>query len=375
MTQSPTQSSPNTNNDQTTTPHIPTEIVSEEEMALIEAALASALSSSSSSLFSPLSSTLFMRNARSISSLTLLTKKRRLSDCAETSSVGDIEDLGNCTESTQKTNEVSESFFHRFRRKRGLFVTDITATEWCEKQMEFTLLLGKPKTTSAMKAGSARHAMLEEEVIKRVTIRGESEEDAWAIKFINFILGANQLLFDGLTQTERNVTLVDTKTRVRATIPAEPQRRNGRLQLMCYKYLWDNLAADNFPSRQFFDFFSLDPHSILCEEIRETTANSGFPSETLYDLLRYFRNTCSMLSPAHDQLLLRYELQKDHSLLAEDKFTYDPEWLKGQIQCCVEFWLGKREANCTPMEERWKCRFCKFASTCPANTNSEGTQS
>lgn len=25
-------------------------------------------------------------------------------------------------------------------------------------------------------------------------------EDAWAIKFINFMVGANQLLFDGLTR-------------------------------------------------------------------------------------------------------------------------------------------------------------------------------
>jgi len=36
--------------------------------------------------------------------------------------------------------------------------------EWCQKQMEFVLLRGKRKTTKAMKAGSARHTELEEEV-------------------------------------------------------------------------------------------------------------------------------------------------------------------------------------------------------------------
>lgn len=31
-----------------------------------------------------------------------------------------------------------------------------------------------------------------------------------------------------LTEIDRNPLLVDTKTRVRNTVPAEPQRRNGR---------------------------------------------------------------------------------------------------------------------------------------------------
>ena len=35
--------------------------------------------------------------------------------------------------------------------------------EWCEKQMEFVLEHGKPERTEAMKAGSERHAQLEQE--------------------------------------------------------------------------------------------------------------------------------------------------------------------------------------------------------------------
>ncbi|KAK1320258.1 hypothetical protein QJS10_CPA03g01279 [Acorus calamus] len=54
-----------------------------------------------------------------------------------------------------------KSFLQRFRSGRGLMVTDITNTEWCEKQMEFILLHGQPKQTNAMKAGSSRHAELE----------------------------------------------------------------------------------------------------------------------------------------------------------------------------------------------------------------------
>lgn len=48
---------------------------------------------------------------------------------------------------------------------------------------------------------------------------------------------------------------------------------------MCYKSLWDSLAATSFSSRQFYDSLSLNPHYMLSEEIRENTANSGFPAK------------------------------------------------------------------------------------------------
>ncbi|KAI3450522.1 hypothetical protein Pfo_007187 [Paulownia fortunei] len=394
-TRSPTSnpSSPTTNSDGKTA-KIPIEIITEEEMALIEAAFAATAAA--------MPSTQFHRNSRSIRSITLLSK-RGLSACTATGSP-DIEDSGRVVGSNSpqknKKNRVMESFLQQFRRGRGLSVTDITGTEWCEKQMEFILLFGKPKKTKAMQAGSARHVVLEEEVIKRVKVHVESAEDVWALKFMNFIVGANQLLFDGLTrelplvgfvegvwmvgiideirmsvESKRFPVLVDTKTRVQATLPGEPQRRNGRLQLMCYKYMWDSLVADKFPAQNFFDFFSLNPNHILSPEIRENTAKSGFPSETLNDVVRYFGNSCCLLPQAHDRLLLRYELQEDQSLLGEDEFAYEPDWLKDQITSCLEFWLGKREASYPPMEERWKCRFCKFASVCPANPNPDGSPS
>ncbi|XP_016547720.1 exonuclease V, chloroplastic isoform X2 [Capsicum annuum] len=319
-------------------PEIPLEIISEEEMAIIEAAFAAAATRSlvssraSASSSSASSAASFQKNVRSIKSITLLSKRSFSNSSCSQSDTGvivDVEDSGRLM--TQKRNRIVDSLLHRYRRNRGLTVTDITATEWCEKKMEYTLLCGKPEKTKAMKAGSIRHEALEEEVIKKVKVHVASAEDVWALKFLNFIVGANQLLFDGLTrelplvgfaegvwmvgiideiripkgQSDAYPMLVDTKTRVRASLPSEPQRRNGRLQLMCYKHLWDSLVDDDFPSRQFFEFFSLNPNRILSAEIRENTAKCGFPAETLTDMLRYSRNTWCMLPPAHEQLLLR----------------------------------------------------------------------
>lgn len=44
----------------------------------------------------------------------------------------------------------------------GFFFFDMQ--EWCEKQMEFVLLLRKKRTTKAMRAGIERHEKLEQEV-------------------------------------------------------------------------------------------------------------------------------------------------------------------------------------------------------------------
>lgn len=366
-------------------------------MALLEAALSlaaaarpSSLSVFSSSHFSLLCSQLG-RNS-----------KRALSNLAGPSSVGDVEDSGRLVlVSPKKKCKVPETFLSRFRRRKGLYVTDVTATEWCEKQMEFILLFGKPESTPAMKAGCTRHAKLEEEVIKKVEVRVESLEDIWALKFMNFIICANQLLFEGLTREvpvvglvqgvwmvgvidelrmpvageDRNLMLIDTKTRVRPRLPTEPQGRNGRLQLMCYKYLWDNLVSEKFPSDQFFEYFSLDSRCILSDEIKRLMVDSDFSAATLGDVVGYFSNFCSVLPRALDQLLLRYELQEDNSLIGEDEFTYDDNWLKAQIQSSLEFWQGEREARFTPQKEQWKCQYCQFASVCPSQTDANSQTS
>ncbi|CAI9105167.1 OLC1v1004029C1 [Oldenlandia corymbosa var. corymbosa] len=376
------------------TDNIPIEIIPDEEMFLIEAAFASA----TRTFLPPLTQLQKNKGGRSITSISVLSKKRfsGVSGCGSIP-VGDIEDSARDGIGQKKKKKIksNETLLYQFRRKRGLAVTDLTATEWCEKQMEFILFRGKAKPTKAMKVGAARHAELEEEVVKKVPIQVTSAEDKWALRFINFIVGANQLLFEGLTrelplvsfekglwivgiidevrmplsETETYATLVDTKTRVLARLPSAPQQRNGRLQLMCYKRLWDNLVADKFPSGKFFDFFVLNPHRILSSDIRECTAKSGFPAETLNDLVNFYLNSCRLLPPANTELLLRYELQEDQSLIGEDQFEYDGDWLDSQLTSCLEFWRGERDPHYAPEEERWKCRFCKFSSLCPVNAD------
>jgi exonuclease V len=124
-------------------PEIPIEIVSEEEMAILDAALAASRSILPSVIRSVSPSRITAGGSpKTIRSITLFSK-RKLSACSD----------------------IEESYLHRFRRNQALGVTDLTGTEWCEKQMENVLCFGRRKVNKAMKVGQARHLQLEEEVL------------------------------------------------------------------------------------------------------------------------------------------------------------------------------------------------------------------
>lgn len=216
-------------------------------------------------------------------------------------------------------------------------------------------------------------------------------EKYWAIRLMNFIIGAHQLLFEGLTRELPVVgviqgvwivgvideiriprdgdvgfpLLVDTKTRKKPIVPSEAQKRNARFQLMCYKYLWDNLVTNTFPTEHFFRRFELNRQYTLTGDVKKYIDSIGLDLKTLDEVLSHFQVTSSLLSQSDEELLLRYELQSDQSLLEEYYFRYDSSWLKKQANRGLECWLGYREASFVPEDEKWKCKSCYFASDCP----------
>ncbi|KAL4189282.1 hypothetical protein AMTRI_Chr08g206220 [Amborella trichopoda] len=363
-------------------PDIPFELVSEEEMAFIEAALSSAAAAfatrsssaaiirssstslpvSHSSLSQSSSSSMAIAASSSLANPAIALRKSNdtiIRGCSTRKSgragrmSHDMEDM---VMSHNKRMKVPKSPYLHYRKGKGLSVTDITAT-----------------------------------VVKKVDICVQSKEDSWAVKLMNFVFGSKQLLSEGLTRelpviglvegvwivgvidevqmpvtdNEKNLSLIDTKTRSRSTLPSEAQKRNARLQLMCYKCLWDNLVADKFPADLFYEFFRLRPQHILSKDVKEYAGSLRFDVKTLEYLVKYFRNMCSVLPSAHDLLLLRYELQADHSLLEEYHFSYDAHWFESQIQWYLKYWLGQREAGYVGEDETWKCNFCSFSAVCP----------
>lgn len=54
---------------------------------------------------------------------------------------------------------------------------------------------------------------------------------------------------------------------------------------MCYKYLWDNLVVNDFPTGHFFDHFALNPQYVLSEDIRQYSSSLGFEAKVNYSFL------------------------------------------------------------------------------------------
>jgi len=99
--------------------HIPIEIISDDEMALIEAALAFASTRTCSAIRSSSCSSSPSKSPLHNNALSITVVSKRSS-----SSGSDIEDLP----ALKRKHTLSDSFLRRFRNKRGLSVTDITST-------------------------------------------------------------------------------------------------------------------------------------------------------------------------------------------------------------------------------------------------------
>jgi hypothetical protein len=55
-----------------------------------------------------------------------------------------------------------------------------------------------------------------------------------------------------------------------------------RLQLMCYKYLWDTLIVEKFPAEKFFSYFDLDPDFLLSDDVKRYISSVGFNAQVRY---------------------------------------------------------------------------------------------
>ncbi|WMV10545.1 hypothetical protein MTR67_003930 [Solanum verrucosum] len=107
--------------------------------------------------------------------------------------------------------------FHRLKREVGpchfftLHASLNTAFRNGVKKYGVYSSLWQTRKDQSYEAGRrSRHEALEEEVIKKVKVRDDSTEDVWAFMLLNFIVGANQLLFDGLTRELPLVSLFFT---------------------------------------------------------------------------------------------------------------------------------------------------------------------
>lgn len=53
----------------------------------------------------------------------------------------------------------------------------------------------------------------------------------------------------------------------------------SRLQVMLYKLLWDTVVKEEFPATRFFNYFALNRHEVLSQDVRDNIADAGIPAQ------------------------------------------------------------------------------------------------
>lgn len=203
----------------------------------------------------------------------------------------------------------------------------------------------------------------------------------------------------------RPLYLLDIKTRKSKTLPRlGSQMRPTQMQLMLYRRLLNDLAANKVEAERIFDRYHLGPHvpfsgtfiaqlgaidlqSSQASSILEVDdSNDEMPSsqeqstDPLEEVLAYntlsslwshmiaeFSRTISVnasssaLSP-----LLTAEFRNSTSgqVIGQRSFAFDAEVLDTYIASEMQWWRGERETQGVEIEEAYKCGICEFAEGC-----------
>nr|XP_054749279.1 exonuclease V-like [Lytechinus pictus] len=298
----------------------------------------------------------------------------------------------------EKTDKFTMDPLRQYKGKY-LWVSDLTAQAWCERQLLYDFTFEGPVEileTEAMKVGTEMHMKRELEVhtIKQIAVK--TKEDKWAIKFLNILSAVNQLLQGGGGGSSRCVVrempifgkpfqsgtfvvgvideirynsrdqleVVEFKTRAKSrTIPSAPQRKAHKLQVMLYKQLFDEAVCGLLKKETILETIGLDTEAQVNDEIAAHALGMDLVLPKFGDYLETMLERFQFLSKI-DSLAVEYSSQDDKEPFAVNEYPFDPVWLKDRLDYYNAFWVGEREVEGVEVEEVWKCNFCNYREEC-----------
>jgi len=263
-------------------------------------------------------------------------------------------------------------------RKSGVNVTDLSSQLWCEKQLEFSLYLGREKTKKMIQ-GEKIHEDLQKEVVDIIEVSPLTFHDFLALKLINMNESINILLSQGLIREipvlgkvnklfikglideliikENKIILLDTKTRHSDSMPSKEQVISAEFQLTLYKFLLDNLRQGNFNYIHFMKYYNLKYNNQISDEFSKEL---NLEDKNIMSLAKKTFLRFEELPEISDNLVLRYRY-KDN-IIKEHNFTFDQDKFIEIYNFIEEYWLEKRPALRTT--NLWKCNHCEFKQRC-----------
>ncbi|GAO51970.1 hypothetical protein SAICODRAFT_17748 [Saitoella complicata NRRL Y-17804] len=324
--------------------------------------------------------------------------------------------------------EPSASPYDRFRaRKKGLSVTDLSGSEWCEVQLvyklETELETGKRPRTEAMKKGEEIHKMVEEEIQNSVEFEIDTEVDKWGLKLLNLLRVVDQLECEGIAREvavfgfqkdtffsgiidelqckepvvaytlenrqqsissflelpgvprhDKIITISDLKTRVSSRMPSQSQSKGYRHQLGVYRRLFIDLVEGWLDFERFLQHQGLDGDEVfsdlfIAQAISLDPIDSNFEPILEHNTLRtLYALLSSKLQKFKGcigtEMTISYRRQTDAGLIGEQVFEYDDADIEAHLTTALGFWKGTRKPTGVKVYEAYKCRHCEFEEVC-----------
>lgn len=296
----------------------------------------------------------------------------------------DLEDLS--SELEHIDSQTSLPPLVRYKKKNKISVTDLSQQLWCERQLEFTLTTGRKRETAAMKAGTARHELLEKADHDIVEVVVETREDNLGLRLLNSVTLLEQLIQTGksreiwvfcvnqdvlirgvIDEAEIRVDpksglpevwLSDTKTRRKMEEPSDAQKRTSAIQLQMYCHIVSEMRRGETDYDKLIEYYEVDGEApFQCQEL----IMSGHSN--LYMLIAAFRSTVQTLPPVHTEMEVVYEFEGTE--FSRNRIPFNSVAMTYTVQELLDWWRGHRASDGVMPCESWKCRFCEFVGECP----------
>lgn len=271
-------------------------------------------------------------------------------------------------------------------RPNGIRITDLSAQLWCEKQLEFSLEKGRIET-KGMSKGKERHKELHEEITTLVKVEPKTKVDYVALRLYNIQVGLERLNLKGITRElpvfgkinslfvmgvvdelnleDNHLLILDTKTRQRATMPSEAQRRTTRFQLMLYNKLIQDSVREKFSTEDLLSFYGFKKSDKISDEFKKQINDIGGRIEPNIKKLADKSFELFQTLPIPEKIMnIRYEFQQNRKLIGIDDFSFESHSFQKDCNFVEEFWLEKRKAIPVGMDYSWKCNYCEFNNIC-----------
>ena len=197
---------------------------------------------------------------------------------------------------------------------------------------------------------------------------------------------------DYVAPNQKTIYLTDVKTRGSDRLPTGKAVRPARVQLLLYRQMLSDMAADKLDYSIIFDRYGLNGEARFSDSFMAQVGSlhdevfydaesevEGSPNEkTPPDLIAY-RSISQIvpllkaelketfpLGPASisDLLSVEYRHRTDGRLLGNNAFAADQGAIDGYMKYSLEWWRGERKPEGVSIEETYKCGWCEFAEIC-----------